>query len=469
MPTPAILHSLFRSIRFRIAGWNALAVAAITLLALLGLRQAVKWTLLREIDQILEEDVRIIELAVRETPAGDLESLLDELRRKTVGHAKHGWFVSLTDVEGRTVWSSEDERAEKSNNAERPSRGADEHESLRVTRTAAPANALGIADVELGCSLDMFRQDLSRLDRILGGIAALILLAAPFCGYWLAGIATKDLESLTATAARLRPARLDERLPYHGANDEFDRLALTINGLLDRIAAYLAEKRSFLANAAHELRTPIAAIRSSIEVALGADRSKDDYRHLLEELIEETASLETLVNQVLLLSEATGALERDVRGEAPLSSIVAKSVEMFHGVAEQKGVRLAASIAEGIVVPGDKQHLRQVVNNLVDNAVKYCRIGEEVIVSLADDPARRAVVLEVRDTGPGIVADDVPRVFERFFRGDRARQRNETRGTGLGLSICQTIVEAHGGTIRCDSREGAGATFTVSLPSGQRT
>ena len=295
------------------------------------------------------------------------------------------------------------------------------------------------------------------------------LAEAPFCGYWLAGIATKDLESLTATAARLRPARLDERLPYHGANDEFDRLALTINGLLDRIAAYLAEKRSFLANAAHELRTPIAAIRSSIEVALGADRSKDDYRHLLEELIEETASLETLVNQVLLLSEATGALERDVRGEAPLSSIVAKSVEMFHGVAEQKGVRLAASIAEGIVVPGDKQHLRQVVNNLVDNAVKYCRIGEEVIVSLADDPARRAVVLEVRDTGPGIVADDVPRVFERFFRGDRARQRNETRGTGLGLSICQTIVEAHGGTIRCDSREGAGATFTVSLPSGQRT
>ena len=462
MPPYAAPPAVFRSVRFRIAGWNALAVAAITLLALLGLRQIVKWTLLREIDQILHEDAREIALALAESPGDSLEELTGELRRKAEGHERHHWFAMLRGATGAPLWTSE-EAPERDFARLAPDR-PQSLDDLRVMRTVVPANKLGVTTIELGSSLEFFNQDLKRLDRIVAAIGVLILLAAPALGYLLAGIATKDLETLTATAARLRPSHLDERLPYRGVDDEFDRLAHTINGLLDRIAAYLAEKQSFLANAAHELRTPIAAIRSSAEVSLAGERSTDDYRSLLEQVIEESEVLETLVNQVLLLSEASATLETLVTGEAPLSSIVAKAVDMFRGVAELKDVRLASTVQEGIVVRGNKQHLRQVVNNLIDNAIKYGRRGDAVTISLAADSSAQTVVLEVNDTGPGIAADDVPRVFERFFRADRARQRNETRGTGLGLSICQTIVEAHGGRISCQSREGSGTTMTVELP-----
>ncbi len=264
--------SLFSSVRFRIAAWNSLAVAIVSLIALLGLREAVSWTLLHEVDQVLLEDGREVALAIKELSPKGLGDVADELRRKATGHRQHDWFVRLLAPDGAVLWASSEQQADVDravHDAASPLQaiGPTTIGQLRVLQRKVPTNELGVGAVRLGSSLAILREDMALIDRVVLGVGLLILLVSPFCGYWLAGIATRDLEAITATAARLRPEHLQERLPDRGVHDEFDRLAATINGLLDRIADYVAEKRSFLADAAHELRTPIAAIRSSVEVA----------------------------------------------------------------------------------------------------------------------------------------------------------------------------------------------------------
>jgi signal transduction histidine kinase len=332
-------------------------------------------------------------------------------------------------------------------------------------RFAAEKNVHGISTVCVGTSLDFLRHDMARIDRLVLIAAAAILLIAPFCGYWLAGRATKTVADITATAARLRPAHLDERLTIDGNGDEFDELAHTINGLLDRIAAYIDQKRDFLANAAHELRTPLAAIRSSVEVTLAGDRSPETYRELLEDIIEEGTLLETLVNQLLLLSESEADREPGDGEAVPLHEVVSKSVDMFRGVAEVREVTLIADIRQTVTVAGKRIHLRQVVNNLLDNAIKYTPHGGVVTVQLCSFDHGRTAKLSVADTGPGIDPGDVPSIFDRFFRADRARGRDEAHGAGLGLSICKSVIEAHGGTIRCESDLGEGTTMIVEYPA----
>jgi signal transduction histidine kinase len=325
-------------------------------------------------------------------------------------------------------------------------------------------NAHHVTKIYVGATLDNLEEEISRVDRIVVASGTSILLLSPLFGYLLAGRATKDVQEMSETAERLKPAALDERLPIRGTNDEFDRLALTINKLLDRIALYISQKRDFLADAAHELRTPLAAIHSSIEVALTKHRSPDEYRRLLEDVMEEGESLEVLVNQLLLMSEAAVPPHVGEPAEVNLSEVAAKSADMFSGVAEANEVQLRAEIARGIFFLGNKPHLRQLLNNLLDNTIKYSRPNSQVVVRMALNSVDQVAVLSVVDTGAGIPAKDIPLLFDRFFRVDRSRSRDGKKGTGLSLSICKTIVEAHGGTISCQSAEGHGTTMTVHIP-----
>jgi signal transduction histidine kinase len=448
-----------RSIRFRIAAWTSLAVATVAIVALVGLRQSIAWTLHREVDQVLVEDRKEVSLALSELGPTGLEAVADELRRKATGHAQHRWFVRLLDGQGEPVWCSEPSPARDGMEGLEPWRTTDER---RIHSGPAGANALGVAHVQVGGSLALLRRDLARIDQIVAAASALLLSLAPLCGYWLSGLATRDLSAMSDHASRLRPASMGDRLPERGVGDELDVLARTVNGLLDRIAEFIEEKQSFLATAAHEMRTPLAVLRNSAEVALARDRTNDEYRDLIGELIEDSEALEVLVNQVLLLSEAVGERESTPRSVVPWGDVILRSIAMFQGVAESREITLEASVAERSNVVGVRMHLAQVVNNLIDNALKYTPPGGRVSVRLdASDGSARLVVA---DTGIGIAPEDVPRVFERFFRADRARTRDGVTGSGLGLSICQTIVHSHDGTIECRSVPGGGSEFEVRLP-----
>lgn len=461
------MFPLLKTTRFRIALWNTCGVAAIALAALLAVRQGVSWTMLQETDNNLAEDAREIELALHELPAADFGQLTDELSRKARGHNEHEWFVMLLDDQGNTVWQSNgsdsDTRAMVSPRGPMYTTLANE----RLLRQPVAANEHRVAKVIIGGSISHIQEIMGRIDRMVATSGLAILLLSPVFGYLLAGRATKYVQEMSATAELLKPIALGERLPLRGTGDEFDRLARTINSLLDRIALFFSQERNFLADAAHELRTPLAAIHSSIEVALAKPRSPDEYRRLLEDVMEEGESLEVLVNQLLLMSEAAARPHVGDTVEVNLSEVVAKSIDMFSGVAEVNDVTLRAEIVPGLFVWGNKAHLRQLLNNLLDNAIKYSPRDAEVFVKLALNSAAQVIVLQVSDTGPGVPAANIPQLFDRFFRVDRSRSRDGKKGTGLGLSICKTIAEAHGGVIMCASTEGHGTTMTVQLPLEQ--
>ncbi|MDX1943934.1 MAG: ATP-binding protein, partial [Pirellulaceae bacterium] len=306
-------------------------------------------------------------------------------------------------------------------------------------------------------------------------VGVVIALVSPIGGYLLAGRTTRILAKMIHKTERLRPSELNERLPIRGTGDELDALARTINGLLDRIGDYLKQRHDFLANAAHELRTPLAAIRSSVEVALGGERSEAEYRELLDEVISECGSLQALVNQLLLLAESD-ADRLMVNSEAfSFDDLVRRSAEMFLGVAEFRGLRLVVDPLPAAPVVGNRHHLRQVLNNLLDNAIKFtaarhdAAAGQpeagEIRIRLVRDDELGEIRLSLADNGQGIEAEHLPHVFDRFYRADRARTRDGSPGgTGLGLSICQAIVAAHQGTIQVASEFGHGTTFTVTLP-----
>jgi signal transduction histidine kinase len=226
-------------------------------------------------------------------------------------------------------------------------------------------------------------------------------------------------------------------------------------------------QRDFVANAAHELRSPLAAVRTAVEVALQRDRAVSEYQDLLADVAEEASSLSALVNQLLLLAEGDAERLNPGGGTVRLADIATRAADMFQGVADQRGVVLAVTRADAVVVRGDAGHVRQVIHNLVDNALKFTPAGGRVEVDVGPGSPGRAKV-RVRDTGVGIATADLPHVFDRFFNADRARPRDgEARGTGLGLSICQTIVTAYGGRLDVASELGRGTTVTVELPRAE--
>jgi len=451
-----------RSLRFRLMVWNAAVVVVTACVTLVALREGARITLVRELDQLLREDVREIEIALNEHERAD--TLHEQLDRKDAGHAQHKWFAALIGADGEIRYQSRHAPPKSvwTGIGQASARTVGE---WRLTTHVASA---GKVVIRVGASLDTVDADIARLDRLVALAVCGVLLVAPACGYWLAGRATRPLARIIETTASLRPSQLDERLENRGTGDELDQLSETFNRLLDRIGNYLQERRDFLANSAHELRTPLAAIRSSIEVALAGGRTNEEYEELLTEIIEESTSLELLVNQLLLLSETETERLKVHKQQVPFTELVEKALDMFGGVAEFHEIQLVCPALPSLVVYGNQQHLRQVIYNLLDNALKFTPAGGQVRVQLKADDAEDAIVFAVRDSGPGIPADDLPRVFDRFFQGHRPRTGTaEKRGTGLGLSICQAIVRAHDGTIEVESKIGEGTCFTVRLPRGR--
>lgn len=468
-----------RTLRFRLMAWNAFVIVLTASITLIGLRAGVRLAILHEIDGVLVEDLKEIEFVLRDagaTPETMREALTDggpakvraalaSLQRKDAGHDQHGWFVRIFDDEGNPLWSSHHAPDSIPRLIAAKNLAPTSVDDYRVVQTRRASTG---AMLQVGSLTTFVDRDMAHIDRVIGIAVGLVLIAGPAIGYWLAGRAIDPLAAIIQTTARLRPAQLNERLKEHRTGDELDQLARTINGFLNRIADYLEKRRDFLANAAHELRTPLAAIRSTAEVSLGAERTVDEYQELLVEIIEECSLLESLVNQLLILAEAENDRLRMTGERVDVSGVAARAVGMFQAVAETKEVALAAWLEPELLVEGNAYHLRQVVNNLIDNALKFTPAGGKVSVRLR--AVDNAAVFSVQDNGPGIPPEDLPHIFERFFRGDRSHSHDgERTGTGLGLSICQAVVQAHSGRMSVESKAGVGTTFTVSIPLAMET
>jgi heavy metal sensor kinase len=460
--------SIWRTLRFRLAVWNAAVVVVTALVTLIGLRQGVRWALVHELDQMLIDDAREIGLDLESSSDSQLAELHDELTRMADGHENRGWYVKLLGAQQEVKWASPSARPDMPRILLTDELAPISFDGYRIVYHKIDHGPGGVEAFRVGATLEYVDQDMARIDRWVLLAATAVLLAAPLCGYFLAARAARTVGEIITSASQLRPSRLEDRLPIRGSGDELDQLAQTINSLLDRIATYLNTKRDFLANAAHELRTPLAAIRSSVEVALNGERSAEEYEELMVDVIDECSALETLVNQLLLLSETEADLPSSRFEPLDVSELAAKSVDMFTGVADARGIRLTARSLHEALVYGNHGLLRQVLNNLLDNAVKYTHAGGQIIVDVTVDQPAREVHVQVHDTGQGISPDEQRHIFERFYRAESARSRLPgVGGTGLGLSICQSIVHRHGGDIACHSQPDRGTTFTVILPMAE--
>jgi heavy metal sensor kinase len=458
-----------QTLRFRLTFWNTVLILAVVLVNLLAVREGIRWTLSRMVDAFLTEELALAVDEVRRLGWQSAE-LRAELNGQATSHHRRQLFIQLLDGQGGMVWSST-----QSPPADLiPPRvvAPDAPVTLGDHRTVGQQVRLAdgrVVTVRVGCSLERARSELEHFTSRLLEVAVVLLLVAPLGGFILAGRATRPVARIISTTTRLHPTQLDERLPIRGTRDELDRLSLTINSFLDRIAAFVRQSREFTANAAHELRSPLAAFQSTLEVALNTDRTTEEYKEVLAILLEECGHMTVLVNQLLLLAEGDAGRLLPNPQPVRLDQLVSRSAEMFRAVAEAAGVELTARRVDPAVIEGDGTRLWQLVNNLLDNAIKFTPAGGRIALSLAFDGNRNECVLEVSDTGVGIAPDDLPHVFERFYQGDKARDREVlSRGVGLGLSICQAIVAAHGGTIEVASRPGAGTTFTVRLPNCTR-
>jgi heavy metal sensor kinase len=314
--------------------------------------------------------------------------------------------------------------------------------------------------LELGLALAETEATLAQFDRRVaaGGLAFLALAVGG--GLVLSRQALRPVAQSIRTARHLNPADLTARLPGTGAGDELDQLAGTINDLLDRLAVYHAQATRFTADASHELRSPLGAIRATIEVALQQPRAADEYRDVLGSLGEQCDRLTALVNALLLLARAdTGQVELHFE-PIDLTVLAQEVAEMYQPLAEEKGVSLVWDHPSPVPARGDPPRLRHLLTNLVDNAIKFTDPGGTVTIRL--ERRGQEARIDVTDTGVGIPAEHLAHVFERFYQSDPARSLG---GTGLGLSICRWIAQAHGGSIHATSESDQGSTFTVVLPA----
>jgi two-component system, OmpR family, sensor kinase len=309
---------------------------------------------------------------------------------------------------------------------------------------------------------------LADVDRSVERLRLLLLVAGPMAlvlagggGWLLARAALRPVGRMTEQAEAIGADRLHDRVSVPDAADELTRLARTLNGMLDRIEQGVVEQRRFVADASHELRTPLAVMRAELEVALGADDPTADASEVLGSAAEEVARMSKIVDDLLTLAHRDENSLELLPTPVDLGGIAAEVVSQLRPLAGQGGVQLVVE-APSVPVVADQARVTQVVTNLVDNAVKYTGAGGSVRVRVWEQDGGGG--LAVSDTGPGIGPEDLPRVFDRFFRLDAARTRARG-GSGLGLAICKELVEAHGGRIWAESVPGAGSTFTLTLPA----
>ncbi len=309
-----------------------------------------------------------------------------------------------------------------------------------------------------------------RLERMLLFFAIFIpamLLIAWYVGRVFVRGALSPVDTLRKQAESIQRSNLSQRVPIPKTRGEIRDLAITLNDMLGRLERAFDQVNAFTSNASHELKTPLANLRTEIELTLEGDADVAAYQRLLASAAEEVSRMTHIVENLLLLAQLDSKQEVLRRDRVDLGEVARQAAEDLEILGETRGVKVRAPLLEpGVGVSGDEVALRRVLMNLLENGVKYGREGGEVKVSVWKEGATARV--EVADTGVGIPAESLPHLFDRFYRVDRGRSRSPADpigGHGLGLSITRSLVEAHGGTITVASREGVGTTFHVTLPA----
>jgi len=341
-------------------------------------------------------------------------------------------------------------------------------ELLRVaTHRAKDPDGEGTYFIRLGYSLKTFQKATRRLWILLGIAISLALLLSSYGGLLLANQALRPVDRLTRAAEQIAAGDLSERVPEPAKMDEMGRLAATFNDMISRLQAAFERQKQFTSDASHELRTPLAVMRGDIEVTLRRERSTEEYKRALTSNLEEIIRLSRLVEDLLTLARGdTGRIE--LRCEpVDLNDLCRRMAEYITPLADQRNQTLIYEPPPGaetapVTISADVLRIKQLLLNLLDNAIKYTERRGKITLGLKLE--EKVAIVTVTDTGRGIPPEDLPHIFERFFRRSAKTADRTAAGFGLGLAIVKWIVDSHGGRIEAKSEVGKGTTFIVRLP-----
>lgn len=335
-------------------------------------------------------------------------------------------------------------------------------EPLRMVSIPVPSSGARLA-VQVAGSLDDVNHVLAAATLLFGAMALALLAAVGLAGEMLARRVLGAIDDVVQQAHCIGDASLGWRLPHPGTPDEIGRLVDTLNAMLERLEHGYDAQRRFTADASHELRSPLSRLRTEIEITLRRPRDTPEYVDALASCLDEVQRLTTLVEELLMLTRLDVGQERAVVETVALNPLVRAAAGRLENVAAERGIRIVFDDAIPLSARGAAGPVDLVLANLLDNAVKFSPPDSRITLLLSREGGE--VLIGVADAGPGIRVDELPHLFERFYRGARARA-GEAPGFGLGLALSQAIVHAYGGRIEALNRPGGGALFTIRLPAG---
>jgi len=464
-----------RSLRFRLIMWYAGLLTGVFLLCGATMHQALSHYLKQSLAESLQRRTQQITVSL----LADVEKtgepyVVDEIKARYAPE-NYDRFVRLSRRDGTIIYASG--RAATFNPAGLPPARAKD----------SPRTALLPDGNRLLIVTDEYRTRSGReyviesggpmqpIDAVLAHLLFLLLMGMPVVvlvavggGLFLVSRALAPVVQIARSAEQITLHNLSERLPLTNTGDELEHLSLALNRMIVRLSEALEQNRRFLADASHELRTPLAALRGEMESVVEQTRALPELSDRAGSVLEEVDRLSKIVDALFAISRLDAGEAQQAWERFDLASLTASTTEQMSLLAEDKGVSVACNVEGNVCVEGDRARIKQVVVNLLDNAIKYTPYYGSVNLNVHAREGK--AVIEVADTGIGIPPEALPHIFERFFRVDNARSRG-AGGAGLGLAIVKSICTAHGGRVEVESTEGRGSRFTVELPlarPGQR-
>jgi heavy metal sensor kinase len=459
--------SFIHSIKFRFTIWYLLVLAVLLLALSAGVYFYLSRSLYRSLDDSLE---------IRSSQLSNIPAILESIRQgefqEELGEIVILYFYSgdqLTEVSPRginiTLPYELISQAIAGTSSFTTIQTA-EHEGLRLLAVPINISILGPPPGIQPAALVIARST-KQIDQALAGLVHTLIIAVPLAlalaaggGIFLARRALKPVDKIAQTAQEIEETDLSRRINVN-TKDELGRLAATLNAMIGRLEKAFQRQKQFTSDASHELRTPLAVIEAESTLALQKERPSGDYRQSLEIISQESRQMSSLINQLLTLARADAGKEQWNFTEVNLGKLVTNLNTDVEVLCQEKGLSFQLGQLQDLVVKGDEARLRELFMNLLDNAIRYTPAQGTVSTSIRREG--QMAVVAIMDTGIGIPAEDIPFLFERFYRVDKARSRADG-GSGLGLAICRHIAEAHGGKIEVQSQVGAGSTFSVWLP-----
>jgi heavy metal sensor kinase len=457
-----------RSLAFRLAVWYALLLSATFALVGTGMFYGLEQYLRSGLADSLRRRSTQIEQILSAAPVDAADASIVESIQTRLAPEFNNRFVRVTREGSGLVYRSGVPADHSFNpvaipllNPPWPAQGIARRTGSLIESAKAIDTASGRYLIELGASLAPIETVQAHLLQLLGILLPVLVACAAGGGYLLVGWALRPVDRISQSAELMILQDVDARLPVLPSGDALARLSISLNHMLGRLRESMQTSRRFLADASHELRTPLTVIKGELQEVVRTEAMSQALHDRIGSVLEEVARLEHLVSGLLVLSRLdVGDAQREWV-DMDLAELSASTAEQMRLMAEDRGIHLESAALRPVIVHGDRARLKQVIVNLLDNAIRFTPRGGTVTLGTVVGDAFQA--LEIRDTGVGIPAAAVPHIFDRFYRVDEARSR-EDGGAGLGLSIVRSICTAHRAEIEVDSEVGRGSCFRLKFP-----